>query len=155
MKSVYKVLSYLIAVGVVVQAMLIVFAIAGLFKWIDGGGELDKAVEVDRAPFPEAVGLNLHAIAGVIVIPAIALLLLICSFFAKIPGGIKWAGLVLLFVVVQDILGFSGLAAPALGAAHGLNALLLFSAAIYTAGWVGRRAASPVAEPQERVATSA
>jgi hypothetical protein len=35
--------------------------------------ELDKAVAVDRAPFPEAVGLNLHAIAGVIVIPAIAL----------------------------------------------------------------------------------
>ena len=31
---------------------------------------------------------------------SLALVLLIISFFAKIPGGVKWAGLTLFFVVV-------------------------------------------------------
>jgi hypothetical protein len=153
-KSVYKGLAYLVAAGVVVQAMSMVFAIAGLFKWIDGGGQLDKAVtESSESPFPEVVGFDVHATNGMMIIPAIALLLLISSFFAKIPGGVKWAALVFLLVVVQVVLGFSGFAVPALGAVHGLNALLLLGAAVYAALRVRRVAASPAAEPEERVAT--
>jgi hypothetical protein len=38
--------------------------------------------------------------------------------------------LVLLLVVLQVVLGFLGFGAPIFGALHGLNALLLFSAAV-------------------------
>jgi hypothetical protein len=134
--------------------MAIVFAVAGLSKWIEGGGHLDKTVEVGHGrPFPEAIGLDVHAVDGNLIIPAMALLLLISSFFARLPGGIKWAGLVLLLVVVQVALGISTSAVPALGALHGLNALLLFSAAIYTGLRVGRTAARSATGADERLAT--
>ncbi len=64
----------------------------------------------------------------------------------------KWAGIVLLLVVVQATLGIAGHSVPFLGALHGLNALLLFSAAIYTGLRVRRMAATAVAESPERVA---
>jgi len=38
MRTLYKVLAYLVAAEVVVQAMAMVYAIAGLGKWVDGGG---------------------------------------------------------------------------------------------------------------------
>jgi hypothetical protein len=156
MKTVYRVLAYVVAAEVIVQAMAMVFAIAGLGKWVDNGGVFDKALmESDQSPFPEVVGFAIHGINGMMVIPVMALLLLISSFFAKIPGAVKWAGLVLLLVVVQVNLGLFGHEIPALGALHGLNALLLFSAAIYTARRGRTAAASPAAEPDQRVATPA
>jgi hypothetical protein len=155
MKTGYRVLAYLVAVEVVVQAMAIVYAVAGLGKWVDRGGVFDKSVmESDESPFPEVVGIIVHGVNGMMIIPLIALLLLIFSFFAKIPGGVKWAGLVFLLVVVQVTLGGLGHAIPALGAMHGLNALLLFTAALHTARR-SRVAARPAPQPQAHVTTSA
>lgn len=154
MKTVYRVLAYVVAAEVVVQAMAMVFGIAGLGKWVDGGGVFDKAVmESEQSPFPEVIGFAVHGINGMMIIPLVALLLLISSFFVKIPGSVKWAALVLLLVVVQVTLGLVGHAIPALGALHGLNALLLFSSAIYTARRGRNLAGSPVAEPAMRVTT--
>ena len=154
MKSVYRILAYLVAIGVAVQAMAIVFAVAGLSKWIEGGGRLDKSVDLGNGhPFTETLGLDVHAVNGTLIIPAIALLLLISSFFTKVPGGVKWAGLVMLLVVVQVGLGLSADAAPALGALHGLNALMLFTAAIYAGVRVGRAAARSATQTRERQAT--
>ncbi|HEX5994954.1 MAG TPA: hypothetical protein VFY84_07425 [Jiangellales bacterium] len=153
MKSVYKVVAYLIAAEVVVQAMAMVYAVAGLGKWVNSGGVFDKAVmESDQTPFPELVGFFVHGVNGSMVIPGIALLLLIISFFTRIPGAAKWAGLVLLLVAVQVNLGFFGHEVPAVGALHGLNALLLFGTAFYTARRV--RAAAPTAaqRPEARAA---
>jgi heme A synthase len=149
-------LAYLVAAEVVVQAMVMVFAIAGLGKWVEDGGVFDKAtMESDQSPFPEVVGFMIHGLNGMMIIPLIALLLLISSFFARIPGAVKWAALVLLLVVVQISLGLFGHVIPALGALHGLNALLLFSTAVYTARRRRTVPASPVAEPDERIATPA
>jgi hypothetical protein len=134
MRTVYKVLAYIVAAEVVIQAMAIVFAIAGLGRWVDGGGVFDKAVADARpAPFPEGVGFAIHAINGTMIVPSVALLLLISSFFVKVPGAAKWAALVLLLVVVQVTLGQFGRGIPVVGALHGLNAMLLFTAALYTA----------------------
>jgi len=156
MKSVYRVLAYLVAAEVVVQAMAMVYAIAGLGKWVDSGGVFDKSVmESGQSVFPEAIGLLIHGINGMMIIPLIALLLLISSFFAKIPGGVKWAGLVLLLVVVQVNLGLFGHAVPAVGALHGLNALLLFSAALYTARRRRVLAPSPAVEAEAPATTPA
>jgi hypothetical protein len=152
MKSVYKVFAYLVAAGVVIQAMAMVYAIAGLGKWVDGGGVFDKAVMEGNEPFPEVVGFMVHGINGSMVIPGIALLLLIISFFTKVRGAAKWAGLVLLLVAVQVNLGFIGHEIPALGALHGLNALLLFSAAIYAARRVRTVTPTAAERPEARVA---
>ena len=156
MKTVYKILAYIIAAEVVVQAMLMVYAVAGEFKWINNGGVLDKAVVESRGtPFPEVIGIPLHGMNGSFVIPALGLLLLISSFFAKIPGGVKWAGLVFLLVIIQPNLGFAGHDIPALGALHGLNAMLLFAAALHTARRQRRMVASQTAEAHERLETPA
>jgi hypothetical protein len=155
MKTVYRILAYVVAGLVMVQAMVMVFAIDGLGKWVDGGGVLDKAVAASDQPlpFPEAVGFSIHGVNGMLIIPLIALLLVLSSFFAKISGASKWAGLVLLLVAVQIALGLGGHAIPAVGALHGLNALLLFSAAVYTARRGRTARARPVADGDERVAT--
>ena len=109
MKAAYKVLAYLVAAEVAIQAMAVVWAIAGLGKWVDGGGVLDKAVmESEASPFPEVFGFIVHGINGTFVIPGIALLLLIISFFTKVRGAIKWAVIVFVLVVVQGQLGFLG-----------------------------------------------
>ena len=136
MRTAYKLLAYLVAAEVVIQAMAMVWAIAGLGKWVTDGGVLDKAtMESGGTPFPEIAGLLVHGINGTFVIPGIALLLVIVSFFIKVRGGIKWAAIVFVLAVVQGQLGFLGHEIPAVGALHGLNALALFSGALYT----GRR----------------
>ncbi len=133
MRSVYKVLAFVIAAEVALQAMAMVFAIAGMYRWVNDGGVLDKAaMENGEPPFAEGIGFLIHAMNGMMVIPALALILLIVSFFAKVPGGVKWAGAVFLLVALQVTLGILGHSIPALGGLHGLNALLLFSAAVYT-----------------------
>ena len=96
MRTAYKVLAYLVAAEVAIQAMVMVWGIAGLGKWVDGGGVLDKAVFEEAIggggmAFTEIVGLLVHGINGMFVIPLIALLLLIVSFFTKVRGAIKWA----------------------------------------------------------------
>ncbi len=155
MKSLYRVLAYLVAAEVVVQAMLMVYAIAGLGKWVDNGGVFDKSVqESGQSPFGEFVGFIIHGINGTIVIPVLALLMLVCSFFTKIPGAVKWASLVFLLVVVQVNLGYAGPGVPALGALHGLNALALFTAALYTARRARVVAPNPVEQPVTRATTA-
>lgn len=134
MKTAYRVLAYLVAAEVIVQAMAVVYAVAGLGKWVQDGGVFDKSLmESEGSPFPEVIGFMIHGLNGTMVIPALALILLIVSFFSRIPGSVKWAVLVLLLVVVQISLGLLGHDIPALGALHGLNALLLFTTALYTA----------------------
>jgi hypothetical protein len=158
MRTAYKVLAYLVAAEVAVQAMVMVWAIAGLGKWVEGGGVFDKAV-IEEAigsggvPFPEVAGLLVHGINGAFVIPGLALLLLIVSFFTKVRGAIKWAVIVFVLVVVQGQLGFLGHEFPLSGALHGLTALALFGVALYA----GRRlrAATAVGAEQPEARTAA
>jgi hypothetical protein len=159
MRTAYKVLAYLVAAEVAVQAMVMVWAIAGLGKWVDGGGVFDKSViegsiDTGAMPFPEVLGVLVHGINGIFVIPGLALLLLIVSFFTKVRGTIKWALIVFALVVVQTQLGFLGHDFPLGGALHGLNALALFGAALHT----GRRLRVATAveveqQPETRTAT--
>lgn len=144
MRTAYKVLAYVIAAQVVIQAMAMVFAIAGMYSYVTEGGVVDKAsMESGEMLFPEMIGLMIHGMNGMMVIPAMALILLIVSFFAKVPGGVKWAALVLLLVVVQVSLGLLGHSFAIFGAFHGLNALLLFSAAFYTGHRVRKQQPAP------------
>jgi hypothetical protein len=151
MRTAYRVLAHLVAILVAIQAMAAVYAIAGLGKWIDGGGVADKAAFESDDPFPEVVGFAVHAINGMMIIPVIALALLIISFFARVAGGVRWAVIVLVLVVVQIALGIFGHDVPALGALHGLNALVLFSAALQA----GRNSRKPASPPMESAPVAA
>jgi hypothetical protein len=139
MRSVYRVLVALLAVEVVVQAMAITFAVARLFYWIDeDGGVANKALfENDKADYPGATAFMLHGMNGLLIMPIIALLLLIVSFFAKVPGGTKRAGILIGLVVLQAALGLFSHAVPALVMLHALNAFALFSVAAVTAHRMG------------------
>ena len=74
MRTVYKVLAYIVAAEVVIQAMAMVYAVAGQGKWVMEGGVLDKAVVESREfVFPEVLGYAIHGINGAIVIPLLVL----------------------------------------------------------------------------------
>ena len=128
MRTVYKVLAYVIAVEVAVQAMVMVFAVAGLGKWVQDGGVFDAAVmESEESPFPEVVGFIVHGINGMMVIPVLALALLISSFFAGSRGACGGPAWSWCSSSCRSPSACSGTACRRLGALHGLNALLLFA----------------------------
>jgi heme A synthase len=146
MRKAYRILADIIAVAVVVQAMAMVWAIAGLFHWIDsGGGTLNSSIldswEDDPPDFQGSFGFAIHGILGGMVLPVIALAFLILAFFAKVPGGVKWAAIVFASVIIQMVLGYTGFDVPAVGLLHGLNAFILFSTAILAA-----RTAAPASQ---------
>lgn len=154
MRTAYKVLAYLVAAEVTVQAMVIVWFVSGLGKWVEGGGVLDKAaMESEGTPFPQVVGIMAHGINGFFVIPGLALLLLIISFFTKVRGAIKWAVVVFVLVIVQGQLGGLGHDFPWAGALHGLNALALFSVALYAGRRLRGTTVAVVKQPEARTAT--
>jgi hypothetical protein len=133
MKRFYQVLAYVIAGLVVVQAMAVVWALSGESKYVSNGGVIDKAVVESREfIFPEVLGFAVHGINGGMVIPLVAVLLLVASFFAELPGAVKWGAAVFVLVLAQTSLGYASHEIPITGALHGLNALLLFTAAGYT-----------------------
>ncbi len=154
MRTAYRVLAYLVAAEVVVQAAAMAFGVAGLSHWVKGGGVFTLAVIDESADaFPEVIGFIVHGINGSIVVPALALALVVVSVFAKVPRGSAWAVAVFVLVGVQATLGFSASDLPALGALHGINALLLFATALVC----GRRARGAVSVPvdAEQAATAA
>jgi len=137
-----------IPVLVALQAAFIAINTFGMFKWIDDGGSLTKSVlEGDSWDWDGAFGAIAHGIVGLMVIPLIALLLLVVSFFAKVPGGVKWAGIVLGVTVLQVVLAFVSFGAPLVGALHGLNAFLLFGVAMMAAQRTKEPLVSAAPEP--------
>ena len=154
MKQVYRVLAFLVAAGVMLQAASVAYGMFGLLKWIDQGGTLDKSTEL--APdLGGYTGFALHATGGIFIVPAIALLFLISSFFAKVPGGIKWALIVFGLTVLQVALGLFAHELAGLGWLHGLNALLVFGTAVSAALRVRRAVARDVLADDEPVPAAA
>lgn len=150
MRKAYEILAWAVAALVMVQAAVLAFAAVGESRFIDDGGVVDKAL-VESAqqggalPFPEAVGFMMHGMTGMMLIPLVGLVLLGVSFGAGFAGARKWAGIVLLLIIVQVVLGMLQFGAPVLGLLHGANALLLFGAAAYSAQLARQRHAA--AEP--------
>ena len=145
MRNVYRVLGLLVAVGVMVQAAAIAFGMFGLIKWIENGGSLDQSTELN-SDLGGYAGFSTHGTVGIMVLPAIALLFLISSFFAKVPGGIKWALIVFGVTVLQVALGLFSHSIAGLGWLHGANALILFGVAVTAAMRVNRVAPARAVE---------
>ena len=125
MKQTYRVVSGLIALGVVVQAAAIAFGWFDVLHRLDNGAVLDKN-------FQDNAGLAVHGVNGMYVIPLLGLVLLIVSFVAgaSVPEGRKWAGIVFGLIVLQVALAFVSFGAPVVGTLHGLNALAVLGTAV-------------------------
>jgi hypothetical protein len=134
MRTVYRALAGLIALEIVIQASAITYYIFGRGRWINDGGVVDKAtIESHAGNFAGASGFAVHSVNGEKVIPLLAILLLVVSFFAPVVRGVLWAALVLVLVAVQVFLGLFGHSVPLLGLLHGVNALVLLTVAITAA----------------------
>jgi len=135
MRSAYKFLAYAIDVLILLQAAAMAWAVFGLSTWIEDGNTITKAKleNHDGFLFTEERGFMIHGINGQMLIPLVGLILLIISFFAKIPGGSKYAGMLFGGIILQVALGMIAHAVPALGFIHGFWALLLFWLAYRTA----------------------
>jgi hypothetical protein len=130
MRTVYRVLAYAIAALVAVQAAVIGYQVFTQLHWIAEGGTLDAAAFETGAPGTGA--MIFHALNGGVVL-LVALALLIVSFFAKIPHGVRWAVIVLVCTVVQIALGTLWRLLAPIGAVHGAVALVLFGVAVMAA----------------------
>jgi hypothetical protein len=124
-KQTYRVLSGLIALGVVVQAMAIALGGFGVIHQVDNGLVVDKNTNPN-------FGQILHGIDGMYIIPLLGLALLIVSFFAatSVPGARKWGGIVFGLIVLQVALAFVAFGAPVVGALHGINAFAVLGSAV-------------------------
>lgn len=130
MRITYRILSFAICALVALQAASHAWASAGLGLYIAEGGVVDASAQEGPPPFPEVMGFMIHGMNGMFVIPALALILLIVSFFAKIRRGVAFAAGVFGLVILQVTLGLFGHGIPLLGFLHGVNALLLFTTAL-------------------------
>jgi heme A synthase len=146
MRTVYRVLAYVIAAVVAIQAAAIGYGVFAQLNWIENGGTLDKATLESSAPGTSA--LIFHAIEGFAVF-LVALALLIVSFFAKIPHGVRWAVIVLACTFVQIALGSLSHMLAGIGALHGAVALVLFGLAVTAAMRVRKPVAAEEPTPAQ------
>ena len=137
MKATYRFLAYGIAVLVLVQAFAIAWAFFGLNDWItNDNGVVDKALlecTDCEQQFTAEWGFAIHMFFnGLLLIPLVTLLLLVVSFFAKVPCCIAYAATLVGLVVLQVIVlpELSRAVDPALGGLHGVNALVLLGVAV-------------------------
>ncbi len=143
----YRFLAFLIAALVVVQAGAIAWAFFGMTQWInDEGGVVNKALlECDDCDqeFTAEWGFAIHMFFnGLVLIPLTSLVLLVVSFFAKVPKGVALAGTIVLLVILQVIVlpMLSREVGSGFGALHGVNALVLMGVAIMA----GQRASAAI-----------
>jgi hypothetical protein len=147
-QTTYRVLAWILALEVVVQAAAIAWAVFGLTAWIEGGGVLDAAAIQSDVQFDGVVGFMIHGMNGQMIVPAVALILLVVSFFAKLPRGVAFAATLFGLVVVQVLLGMFAHGIPALGMLHGVVALAILVVAVFSARLVAtpsRAASAPAA----------
>ena len=136
--KVYRVLAYLVAAAVAFQAATIAYAVFALGAWVQEGGVLDKAAMEGSGAGGEA-GFSAHG-TGAIAVAVLGLALLVTSFFVRIPGGIKWAGITFGLIVLQWALAFASFAVAGLGILHGVNALAVMAVAVMAGMRAGRAA---------------
>jgi hypothetical protein len=129
MRKAYQLFAGLLALEVLVQLTAIAYALAGLSKYIDDGGTVDKAfvesVMDGDASFSGSGGFALHGINGTMIIPIVTIIFLIVSLLAnsKVPGAAKRAGIIFVMVALQVTLGISSHEVIWLAPLHALNGL--------------------------------
>src|SRR5262245_10498832 len=114
---------------VLVQSAAIAFGMFGVLSFVDGGDDYTKSISEGRPADAGGIGMNIHSF-GAMAVALVAIILLIVSFFAKIDGGVKWAGIVFLTVLLQWVFALIAFGAPVVGLLHGINAFFIFGTAM-------------------------
>jgi hypothetical protein len=148
MKATYRVLAYIIAGLVVLQAVWIALSSFTAIHAVEAG----KTLTEDSG----GIGGALHGMGGMYAIPLVTIALVVVSFFARVAGGVKWALFVLLAVAVQIVLAFLSFMLPQIGALHGLNAFVIITLSVIAGTRAGRqlaaeRATAPASEPVDKL----
>ena len=146
----YRFLAFMIAVLVVVQAGAIAWGFFGVSNFVTDGGVIDEEF-LDCTEDCESIGsadagFAIHMFFnGLVLIPLTSLVLLIVSFFAKVPRGVMMAAVIVVLVVLQVLVlpGLSRSVGSGFGALHGINALVLMGIAIMA----GQRANAVIGTP--------
>jgi hypothetical protein len=135
MRTAYRVLAYLLALSVAVQASLIAFGAFALENNIDNGPVSDG----------DTTGVTLHhSFAYVVLLFAVALLAV--SFGAKVERSVLWAAIPLGLIAVQFFLAYAAYSAAIVGVLHGLNALAIFAVALLAGRRVPKAATVTIAD---------
>ena len=138
MNAAFRIWASLVSLAIIVQVGLAGYGAFQAVDVSDDKGAISKNGVSD--------GFNAHAALGYVILIA-ALVLLILAFLARrqSPGGArpKWAGILLVLLVVQILLAGLGGAVAWLGVLHGMNALAVAGVAGSLAGreWAMHRAA--------------
>ena len=133
----YRFLAIAIAVLIVVQAGAIAWGFFGVSNFITDGGVVDEEF-LDCTEDCESIGsadagFAIHMFFnGLILIPLCSLVLLIVSFFAKVPKGITLSATIFVLVILQVFVlpALSREVGSGFGALHGINALVMMGIAI-------------------------
>ena len=147
MRKAHQVLAGLLAAEVVIQAMAIAYALAGLGHWIDDGHTLTKQlIDDEDLHFQGVGGFAIHGMNGMMIIPLIAIVFLIVSLLAnkQLPGAAKRGGILFGMVALQVFLGLTLHDVVVLAPLHALNGFGIFAMAIVT---VRKAAAAEAAAP--------
>jgi hypothetical protein len=138
MRMVYRVLTFAIAIAVVLQVASIALAGFTVSKDANDGA----SIGADYSNF----GQSYHSLAGT-AIGLLALILLIVSFLTYVPRGRMLAGIMVGLVAVQFALAVVSFGIPALGVLHGINGLAIAG----VAGAAARRSAEAPAQQTANV----
>jgi hypothetical protein len=138
MRMIYRVLTFAIAIAVVLQVASIALAGFTVSKDANDGA----SIGADYSNF----GQSYHSIAGT-AIGLLALILLIVSFLTDVPRGRMLAGIIVGLVAVQFALAVVSFGIPALGVLHGINGLAIAG----VAGAAARRSAEAPAQQTANV----
>ncbi|MGI5952425.1 MAG: hypothetical protein ACOX61_11365 [Brooklawnia sp.] len=130
MQTLYRVLAFVVVGLVAVQAASHAWGSAGLVKYLSEGGTLDMDA---MTPFTEVAGYVIHAMNGMYVIPAVAVILLTVAFISRNSVAIIWAAVVAVLVVLLVAFGLLGHETTAFAFLHGITAVALAGAALVAA----------------------
>jgi len=124
MRGFYRFLAFTMAAAVIVQAAAIAYGVFGLAHDVDAGVVVDKN-------YQDNLGLTIHGLDGMLVIPLLALVLFISGIVLRsVNGALRWASIVLGLVVLQVVLAMISFGIPIVGLLHGTNALLILLSAL-------------------------
>jgi hypothetical protein len=147
MRKAHQVLAGILAAEVVIQAMAIAFALAGLGHWInDDGGQLNKAVldswEDNPPDWTGSIGFPIHGMNGMMLIPLIAIVFLVVSLLANktVPGAAQRGSILFGMVALQVFLGLTSHEVVFLAPLHALNGFGIFAMSVLTVRKAGEAA---------------
>lgn len=151
MRTTIKALAIAVVALVAVQASSHAWGSAGLSKYLAEGGVIDFNSPTPP-PVPEFLGLMIHGMNGMFVIPIVGLVLAIVALVSRIKGAAPRALILLGLIALQVTFGLLGHDMTFFALLHGINAILIAATGVMIAFWAGRSRAQAGAEAAQRSA---